>query len=324
MARTGLIFGGKSAEHLVSVRSARAVSAALLAGGHEVVPIGIDGRGVVAPLHVAADVLASNSGQVPHQTDALGASYSHVLEALPLDVAFPIVHGTFGEDGTMQGLLAMLDVPCVGADTMTSAVCMDKAMCKRALTAAGLDVVEWVLVDETTPRAQIEARAQTLPAPWFVKPSVGGSSVGCKKANDVAALHDAVTFALRFDDAVIIERCVSGRELEVAVLGPRGALEASVIGEIVPGADFYDYKDKYLDDKAGLIAPRRPRHVCGAGAARHRDAVVFGARRRRHGARRLFLRGARRRYAAHDGERDKYASRIHRDFNVPEAVVAHG
>jgi len=186
------------------------------------------------------------------------ASTLHHLTNEPPEVVFPIVHGTWGEDGTLQGLCEMLDLPYVGAGVTASAVAMDKVAAKRALAAAGVPVVEYAAVRragfEADPAAFAEEAARLPGPPWFVKPSVGGSSVGVKKVSDRADLEVAIAFALRFDDAVLVERGVAGRELECAVLGHR-ELAASEIGEIVPGRDFYDYEDKYLTDGAELIAP---------------------------------------------------------------------
>ncbi len=254
--RVALIFGGRSVEHKVSVSSARTVAAGLEAAGHEVVPFGValdgcwlDPEASAAALEGQVDLLA-----------AAGAPIAPSIQSFAragIDVAFPIVHGTWGEDGTLQGLLEILDLPYVGAGVTASAVAMDKILCKRVLEMAGVPVVPSVSVRrselESAPD-EVEKRLASLPPPVFVKPSVGGSSVGIRRVASSADLGDAVAFALRFDDAVLVESEVDGRELECSVLGyPR--LEASAVGEIVPGADFYDYADKYLDDKAGLLIP---------------------------------------------------------------------
>ncbi len=180
----------------------------------------------------------------------------HLL-ASGVEVVFPIVHGTWGEDGTFQGLCEMLDLAYVGPGVTASALAMDKVLCKRQLAAAGVPVVEY----EAVTRRQFEddpagclAACSRLPFPLFVKPSVGGSSVGVKKVPDPACLETSIRFALRFDDTVLVERGVKGRELECAVLGYR-KIEASVVGEVIPGNEFYDYADKYLQDTAGLVAP---------------------------------------------------------------------
>lgn len=255
--RVGLVFGGRSVEHVISLRSARTVRDGLAAAGHEVIALGITETGAWLPPGPSAEALTSGQAKLPASSEAPRQSLRHLLEA-NIDVAFPIVHGTYGEDGTLQGLLEMLDVPYVGCGVAASAVAMDKRLAKQAFVAAGLPVVPWVAVDRRSFAQDAEgslAAAAPLGLPAFVKPSVGGSSVGCGKAKDAAALHEAVRFALRFDDVALIERAVTAREVEVAVMGPARALRTSAIGEIVPGGDFYDYEDKYLKDAAQLIAP---------------------------------------------------------------------
>jgi D-alanine-D-alanine ligase len=254
--RVAVVFGGRSVEHEVSVTSARTVARGLAAAGHEVVPIGIgpDGGWVEE---------AASRAALDGERRALPAAGRPVVETLDVllgsgcTVVFPIVHGTWGEDGTLQGLCEMLDLPYVGAGVGASAVAMDKLLCKRVLSAAGVPVVDFVggsreEVDED--EAGFLARAGELPFPLFVKPSVGGSSVGVQRVERPDGLAEAVRVALRFDDHVLVERGVRGRELECSVLGERPLL-ASAVGEIVPGREFYDYEDKYLSDAARLIAP---------------------------------------------------------------------
>lgn len=257
MARVGVVFGGRSVEHRVSVTSARTVGEGLAAAGHEVVPLGVAEDGTWADRETGRAVLAGERDTVPGGGGAVAPTLARLVDDPP-EVIFPIVHGTWGEDGTLQGLCEILDLPYAGAGVTTSALAMDKVAAKRALAAAGLPVVESAAVRRPRFEADSEeflARAAALPGPpWFVKPAVGGSSVGVRKAADRRELEEAVRFALRFDDAVLVERAVEGRELECAVLGYR-ELEASEIGEIVPGADFYDYEDKYVTDAAELIAP---------------------------------------------------------------------
>ncbi len=273
MAKVGLVFGGRSVEHLVSVQSARTVAQGLAAAGHEVVPLGIAEDGSWVTRARAEAALAGERSALPPNDTAVepadastagGAAAAHslrrslagLLEA-DIDVVFPIVHGTFGEDGTLQGLCEMLDVPYVGAGVAASAIAMDKLLCKRVLEASGIPVVEYAVVHgpafERDPAGALAA-VQGLAYPLFVKPSVGGSSVGIQRVAAARDLEAAVRHALGFHDVVVIERGVVGRELECAVLGYR-TLEASVVGEIVPGRDFYDYEDKYLGDSAKLLAP---------------------------------------------------------------------
>lgn len=256
--RVGVVFGGRSVEHRVSLRSARTVCEGLTAAGHEVRPIYLDERGCCADIDVSTRVLAD---QTPWRAESgRPGDHLHHLTRAALDAVFPIVHGTYGEDGKLQGLLEMLDLPYVGCDTASSAVAMDKVLSKRMFQAAGIPVVPWVSLDRASFSARGLADAEPFvdatPFPLFVKPAVGGSSVGCVKVKSRDALRDAVAFALRFDTACLIERGVSAREVEIAVLGATAStMEASVPGEIVPGGDFYDYADKYLKDDAKLLAP---------------------------------------------------------------------
>ena len=256
MAKVGVVFGGRSVEHEVSLRSARTVAEGLQEAGHEVVPLGIAPDGGWVDAATGAMALAGGMDQLPPGQGSPQATLGHLLDS-SAEVFFPIVHGTWGEDGTLQGLFEMLDLPYVGPGVAPSAVAMDKICCKGQLVAAGLEVVDY----ETVDRRQFQddavgviERLERFAPPIFVKPSVGGSSVGISKVESTDELTQAVAHALRFDDRVLVECGVDGRELECAVLG-YGEIEASVIGEIVPGKAFYDYADKYLDDGAQLLAP---------------------------------------------------------------------
>jgi D-alanine-D-alanine ligase len=248
-------------EHRVSVTSARTVAAGLEESGHTVVPLGIaeDGCWVtheesLAALDGAVDVLVAR-GQ------AVAATLRRLLDAEP-EVVFPLVHGTWGEDGTLQGLCEMLDLPYVGAGVTASAVAMDKGLCKGVIEAAGVPVVEYEVISRAgfeTDREGCLTRAGRLPLPVFVKPCNGGSSVGVRRVHELGSLGSAVEFAFKFDESVLVERGIEGRELECSVLGDL-ELEASAVGEIVPGNEFYDYADKYLQDTAGLVAPAELAH----------------------------------------------------------------
>jgi D-alanine-D-alanine ligase len=260
MARVGLIFGGRSVEHEVSITSARTVAQGLREACHEVVPlpIGPDGAWVDRELgeRALAGELDRLPGPPPGETRAILPSLRHLVDA-EVDVVFPINHGTWGEDGTLQGFLEIVDLPYVGAGVAASAVAMNKALTKRLLEQAGVPVVPYETVTaremERDPDAVL-ARLARFEPPLFVKPTVGGSSVGVKRVPDRSCITSSIEFALRFDDEVIVEAGIQGRELEVAVLGYE-EIEASAVGEIVPGREFYDYEDKYLSDGAKLIAP---------------------------------------------------------------------
>lgn len=281
MSRVAVVFGGRSVEHEVSVRSARTVSRGLTEAGHEVIPLGIAPDGRWTPRAPAEAALAGELDRLPvaageEAPATVAASLGPLLEA-DAEVVFPLVHGTWGEDGSLQGFFEILDLPYVGAGVTTSALAMDKILAKRQLAAAGLPVVPGEGLDATTFEDSPEhcwRLLRPLGRPLFVKPAVGGSSVGVSRAcwPDSPAvpaeggtlpgpLAEAVEHALRFDRRVLVEKAVvAARELECAVLGPGPSadrLEASVVGEIIPGNDFYDYADKYLTDGAHLVAPAR-------------------------------------------------------------------
>ena len=272
MAHVGVIFGGRSVEHQVSIRSARTVVQGLRDAGHQVTPLGIAQDGCWIDAEASEAVLSGGIAAIAPLELPIAPTLRHLL-ASGVEVLFPIVHGTWGEDGTLQGLCEMIDVAYVGPGVTASALAMDKLLFKRQMIAAGVPVVEYEAVTrremETDPAAFLE-RARKLTFPVFVKPSVGGSSVGVKKVESPDCLETGVRFALQFDETVIVERGVKGRELECAVLG-YGRIEASVVGEIVPGNDFYDYADKYLQDTARLIAPAE---LSPETTGRLRDAAV--------------------------------------------------
>ncbi len=254
--RVGLAFGGRSVEHRVSVNSARTVAAALREAGHQVVALGIAADGCwVAPQEGEA-ALAGHLDALEATGAPISQSLHWLLEA-EIDILFPVVHGTWGEDGTLQGLCEMLDLAYVGADVTASAIAMDKLQCKRLLESCGIPVVDYEAITQSQMQASATdclARLQRLALPVFVKPSCGGSSVGVRRIDELPGLGDAVEFALQFDDAVVVEKGIVGRELECSVLG-LDDLQASIVGEIVPGNDFYDYQDKYLQDEADLQMP---------------------------------------------------------------------
>ena len=253
-----LVFGGRSGEHDVSVVSARSVDRALDRRRYRVVPMAIDRRGRWADADTAAGVLAGSGDRADEVT---GFEGTHAVDTRLLDgsvdVVVPILHGPFGEDGTIQGMLEMLDLPYIGCDSGTSALCMDKRMTKRVLAWASLPTAPWIEVEVGAWRQRTDAIRRDileLGLPVFVKPCRLGSSVGISKVKDPESLDDAITEALAWDDAVIVEQGLDAREIEVAVLG-NDAPRAAVPGEVVPGHEFYDYADKYLDDACQLLAP---------------------------------------------------------------------
>jgi D-alanine-D-alanine ligase len=261
--RVMLLFGGRSAEHEVSCISAVAVARALDPKRYEVVPVAITREGRWQLAAGARAAIESGSwpsafpvdGQPVRISDAAPARLEGTAGAGPIDVVFPLLHGPYGEDGTVQGLLELAGIPYVGSGVLGSAVGMDKVMMKRVFTACGLPTPSHVPLRAGiyTPE-DLDAAGQRLGYPCFVKPANMGSSVGVSKVHHPGELHGAAEVAQRFDEWILVEEAIAGREIEVAVLGDLDP-EASLPGEIIPGAEFYSYEDKYLDDRAGLIAP---------------------------------------------------------------------
>jgi D-alanine-D-alanine ligase len=264
--RLVVLFGGQSAEHDVSRVSARHVLAAVDPRRYDVVPVGItrEGRWVLAK--EAAAALLRGPDALPEAVAAEGPDVEPLPALAPTDegqqvVVLPVLHGPRGEDGTVQGMLELAGVPYVGCGVLSSALAMDKAMAKTVFASTGIPQARWVTVHETelsaaSGGAPAVARrlAGELGLPAFVKPANMGSSIGVSKANDVDALAGALTAAARYDEWLVVEETIDGREIECAVLGnlePR----ASLPGEIVPGADFYDFEDKYVDGAAELLVP---------------------------------------------------------------------
>ena len=293
----------------------------------DVVPIGItrDGRWIesgdaIAVLSGAAAALPSPDDSDASELDPLPAIVPAEQDASEV-VVFPLVHGPMGEDGTVQGLLELAGVPYVGAGVLGSALCMDKSAAKDVLAAHGLPQAKWLTAREQAVDDAFTDRAvDELGLPVFVKPANLGSSVGVTKAHDHAELRDALAEALRYDEYVIVEEAVIGREIEVAVLG-NSSPRASVPGEIVPSHEFYDFDDKYLDGSAGLRIPA-PLSDDATQRVRHLAVEAYPrAARRRHGPRRLLLRGERPRLSR---QRAEHHPRVHADLDVPEAVGGVG
>jgi D-alanine-D-alanine ligase len=276
--RIGVIYGGRSGEHEVSLASAAAVFAHLNPERYEAFPILIakDGRWLLPEqppkLISAADVIhagALESGDareaylVAHPGgDTLLTIDRHqpqTVSGLGLDVVFPVLHGPYGEDGTVQGLLELANVPYVGAGVMSSAVGMDKAVMKLVFAACGLPVCDYEVVLKSAWRrdsgAVMHAVVARLGFPLFVKPANLGSSVGISKAKHASELRAAIDLAAGFDRKIVIEAAVpQAREIECAVLGNE-APEASLPGEILPAREFYDYQAKYIDEGSKTVVP---------------------------------------------------------------------
>ncbi len=283
--RIGIIFGGRSGEHEVSLASAASVIANLDKDKYEVVPIGITKEGSwllgveppqlqTAEQHITSD---TNPYENPQQTTAVTLTGDPSLRRLipvrsneqlgsegTLDVIFPVLHGTYGEDGALQGLLEMANVPYVGCGVLGSALGMDKEKMKMVFHSVGLPIVDshtyrrnqW----ERTPEEILDAVEEHIGYPCFVKPVNLGSSVGVNKAHDRDELKHAINVAAEYDRKIIIESSIDCRELECSVLGNDEPL-ASVVGEVVPSNEFYDYNAKYIDGKSQVIIPADIPHI---------------------------------------------------------------
>ncbi|MCB8936677.1 MAG: D-alanine--D-alanine ligase [Candidatus Promineofilum sp.] len=277
--RIGVLYGGRSGEHEVSLRSARSVMESLDPTRYEVVPIGItkEGRWVATGIEALTAGTVSGSGRsatlLPEPSDAslmavdptandpATSSLSVITE---LDVVFPVLHGPYGEDGTVQGLLELAGLPYVGAGVVGSAVGMDKVIFKQVMIACGLPVLPWVMCTrrqwQAKPDAVIEAVETALPYPVFTKPVNLGSSVGISKCHDRDELRAGLDEAARFDRRLVAEQGINrARELEVSVLGNEEPV-ASVVGEVRPRREFYDYVAKYVaepgsEDESELLIP---------------------------------------------------------------------
>jgi D-alanine-D-alanine ligase len=302
--RVGVLFGGRSGEHEVSLLSAASVLKAINRKKYDVVPIGITKQGGWVTSSDAEKLLTGGSARaertlragdpettsaaavlahgesvivppvpsegktgalVPFETTARSLARQGADQVLNLDVIFPVLHGTFGEDGTIQGLFELADIAYVGSGVLGSAAGMDKDVMKRLFAAAKLPIpkhVSFLRADwEASPKKAIARIEAALKYPLFVKPANLGSSVGISKAHDRKELGPAIKVAAGFDRKIVVEQAVGGkrgkaRELEVAVLG-NDAPEASVVGEIVPGKEFYDYEAKYLSEGSYPIIPAK-------------------------------------------------------------------
>lgn len=263
--RVAVICGGASTEHEVSLSSAMNIVAALDRNRFEVAVIGIDKQGVwhpadpedfvqspEDPLNIRLKADARPLAPVPGCNQIIDAETGDAV--LSVDVAFPIVHGPTGEDGTLQGLLRAAGIACVGSDVLGSAAAMDKDVTKRLLRDQGLAIAPFDIATADR-RPDPKAMLETLGHPVFVKPANLGSSVGVSRVDDVAGLEQAIDEALRFDHKVVIESAIQGREIECAVLG-NDTPEASTVGEVVvPEGGFYAYDTKYVDDSARIVIP---------------------------------------------------------------------
>ena len=270
--RVGLLFGGRSVEHEVSVVSARGVAAAMASTSLRLVPIAVTESGQWLDPERSREILESDAARAETGTgddgsrvllDTGGGGLMRAragarLQPLEIDALFPLVHGWGGEDGRLQGALELAGIPYVGAGVLGSSLGMDKAAAKRVFEACGLPVVPWTEVRECDYAADAGAEQRRvvdlLEPPWFVKPANGGSSVGISRVLAAAGLGRALEKALEHDRKVVVERGVDAREIECAMLG-NDKPEASGLGEIVPSREFYDYAAKYVDGTSELRIP---------------------------------------------------------------------
>jgi D-alanine-D-alanine ligase len=272
----GILFGGRSCEHEVSVTSARSVLQAIDRDRYDVCLIGIDKLGY---WHSATDIdLLTSDGEVlpltgnagnPADRDIVSLETHYQGNLVPLgpasgsppaiDVLFPVLHGTFGEDGTIQGLFEMAGIPYVGCGVAASAIAMDKAIAKQAFEAAGIPQAPSMVLHhrqwEAGSEDALDQVQEKFGMPVFTKPANLGSSVGVGKAHNRDELRACIEDALQYDNKIILERSMEHcQEVECAVLGNESP-EASVVGEIIPGAEFYDYRTKYIDDRSRTLIP---------------------------------------------------------------------
>jgi D-alanine-D-alanine ligase len=270
--RVVLLFGGRSAEHDVSRTSAVTFLRALDPDRFDVLPIGISPEGAWSVSDSALALHRRESGTELLAQVELGGASTSPLAALPtagaadalhtddLPVVIPVLHGPNGEDGTVQGMLELAGVPYVGPGVLGSAVSMDKSVAKVVLAAAGIPQAKWLtrrswdLSDGAAVAAFTSETVDCIGWPVFVKPANMGSSVGVSKADSAESFRSALELAMQFDDTVVVEETIVGREIEFAVLG-NDVVEVSSAGEIFPGAAFYDYEDKYVLDNANYAIP---------------------------------------------------------------------
>ena len=259
--RVAVIFGGRSGEHEVSLRSARSVTDALDRERWEVAPIGVTRSGKWLSVAETEQALAGRV-EALHEGGTPLTNGGALAELGACDVAFPLVHGTYGEDGCLQGLLEMADIPYAGAGVAASGVGMDKALQKALFAEAGIPVARYVVLRrreiESNPEEVHRFIEDEVGYPCFTKPANGGSSIGITRVASREDLGQAFAAALRHDHKVVVEQAVAGREIECSVLGNEEPEAAAVVGEIEPDREFYDYDSKYAaDSTTALHVPAR-------------------------------------------------------------------
>jgi D-alanine-D-alanine ligase len=266
--RVAVLFGGRSAEHEVSLQSARNVIEAIDKEKYETVLIGIDRNGAWFlnddsmsllnsdnPRLIALNECQSPVSLIPGEQAGILINPQSPAAMQAVDVIFPVLHGPYGEDGSVQGLAKLANVPCVGSDILGSAICMDKDVSKRLLRDAGITVARHLCLRRNDLSSELSMQVeQTLGFPVYVKPSNMGSSVGVVKVLDADGLLPAIESALQYDTKLLIEEEIIGREIECSVLGNDDPV-ASTVGEIETSDGFYSYEKKYIDDSAVLKIP---------------------------------------------------------------------
>jgi len=273
--RVGVLLGGQSAEHEIALMSAKSVMDALDKGKYEIIPIGITKAGewflyedpdqcllnADNPKLIALKPVQESVVLVTHQAGSFLTSLSGRSFNQPIDVVFPILHGPYGEDGTIQGLLKLANVPFVGSDVLASAACMDKAIMKQLLRDSGISIAKFLTVTQHSRDNNGLGRAdalnfkricEILGLPLFVKPANLGSSIGISKIHSELEFHEKVALAFQYDSKVILEEAIAGREIECSILGNEAPI-ASLPAEIIPQHEFYSYEAKYLDKKGALF-----------------------------------------------------------------------
>lgn len=265
--KVGIIFGGKSSEHEVSLQSAKNIVEAIDRDKYEVVLLGIDKSGdwhvldesdylihADDPKRIQLNTSSETVAVVPGESQQQFIYTANGKKLNELDVVFPIVHGTLGEDGSLQGLLRVADIPFVGSGVLSSSICMDKDIAKRLLSLAGILVAKSITYTSSNKHeADYEQAKEALGIPMFIKPANQGSSVGVSKVETKDEFVAALDLAFSYDHKVIVEEAIIGREIECSVLGldqPR----ASMLGEILPQTEFYSYESKYIDEKGADLA----------------------------------------------------------------------
>ncbi|MBI4533457.1 MAG: D-alanine--D-alanine ligase [Candidatus Melainabacteria bacterium] len=274
--RVAVLFGGRSAEHEVSLQSAKSIIETIDKDKYEVILIGINKQGqwflnsasnLVLNTHDPRLIKLNGSGScvtlVPGAKENKLVSLAAHEDSQPIDVVFPVLHGPYGEDGTIQGLLKLADIPFVGPGVLGSAVGMDKDVLKRLLRDAGIPIAKFLVLQRAQKdKVKFDEIAQELGLPMFIKPANLGSSVGVSKVCSESKFAAAVEEAFKYDQKIIIEEFIAGREIECSVLGNADPI-ASVPGEVIPQHEFYSYEAKYIDEKGAVleIPAKLPEHT---------------------------------------------------------------